>query len=334
MKAALLVAPGRLVVDELPDPEPGPGEVRIAVGGVGLCGSDLSVFSGRWSVPAWPWIMGHEAFGTIDSVGDGVPLDRIGASVVVEPNVVCLACESCRRGWTSACLVRQSVGMNRQGALAEHLVVPGRFAWPVSGAPRDLVCIEPATVVRAALRRVGATPASVLVVGVGAQGLLMTHALVDRGASVRVSDVNRGRIAFAEGLGARALADDDGRFELVVDTVGSPASVDAALARLEVGGTILVLGLDSRPWSVTAQSLVRRQARVLGSLTYDHPADFASTVALVGEGRLAPGRVVTDEYELDDAQSAFDRSATAAGKTWIRIGKAVKNLDLAIRRPV
>lgn len=322
MKAALLVEAGRIVVDEIPDPRPGPGDVRIAVGGVGLCGSDLSVFSGRWSVPSSPWVMGHEAFGTIDAVGEGVPVERIGETVVVEPNVACFACEQCRRGWTSACLARQSVGMNRQGALAERLVLPGRFAWPISGAPEDLVCVEPATVVRAALRRVGATPASVLVVGVGAQGLLMTQALIDGGTTVSVSDVNPDRVTFAEGLGARAIGDDDDRFGLVVDTVGSPASMETALERLVVGGTILILGLDSRPLSVTAQALVRRQARVLGSLTYDHPADFASTIALAKDGRLRPGRIVTNVYALDEAQAAFEGSAIAAGKTWIRIGQA------------
>jgi 2-desacetyl-2-hydroxyethyl bacteriochlorophyllide A dehydrogenase len=320
VKAALLVEPGRIVVDEIDDPEPGPGEVRVAVGGVGLCGSDLSVFSGRWSVPAYPWVMGHEAFGTIDAVGDGVPAKRIGEVVVVEPNIACFACEHCRRGWTSACLSRQSVGMNRQGALAERLVLRARFAWPIRGTARDLVCVEPATVIRAALQRIGPTPNSVLVLGVGAQGLLMTQALLERGATVSVSDVNDDRVAFAEMLGARSLGHDHVPFELVVDTVGSPATVEAALGHLAVGGAILILGLDSRPLSITAQALVRRQARVIGSLTYDHPADFESTVALVNEGRLAPGRVVTDEYALDDAQAAFERSPAAAGKTWIRIG--------------
>lgn len=323
MKAALLVEPGRIVVDEIPDPEAGPGEVRIAVGGVGLCGSDLSVFSGRWSVPASPWVMGHEAFGTIDAVGDGVSTERVGETVVVEPNVACFACHRCRRGWTSACAARQSVGMNRQGALAERLVLPGRFAWPISGAPRDLVCVEPLTVVRAALRRLDAAPGSALVVGVGAQGLLMTLVLVDRGINVHVTDVNPDRMAFAERLGAHAMdGGADRLFPLVVDTVGAPASTETALDHLEVGGTILVLGLDSRPLPLTAQALVRRQATVRGSLTYDHPGDFESTVALVGDGRLQPGRVVSAEYALADAQAAFDRSASAPGKTWIRVGVA------------
>ena len=63
MKAALLIGPGKIVIDDVPEPEVGPEEVRIAVGGVGLCGSDLSVFSGAWTAPSYPWVMGHEAFG-------------------------------------------------------------------------------------------------------------------------------------------------------------------------------------------------------------------------------------------------------------------------------
>ena len=128
MKAALLQRPGEIVVDDVADPEPGPDDVRIAVGGVGLCGSDHSVFSGRWTAPAYPWIMGHEAFGTIESVGDRVSSSRVGELVVVEPNIVCFSCDQCLAGRTSACRRRVSVRINRPGALAELLVVPGPFA--------------------------------------------------------------------------------------------------------------------------------------------------------------------------------------------------------------
>ncbi len=322
MKAALLVRPGRIAIEEIPEPEMGPDEVRIAVGGVGLCGSDLSVFSGAWAAPWYPWVMGHEAFGTIDAVGKDVDRSRIGLTVVVEPNVACLTCAQCRRGVTSACVARQSVGMNRPGALAERLVVPARFAWPIQGlAPADLVCVEPMTVVIAALRRLGRSlPTSVLVVGVGAQGLLMSLVLLDRGLAVHVRDINPARVEHAVRLGATAASDeDDGRFDLVVDTVGSPTSINIALGSLEVGGTLLLLGLDSRPLEVTAQALVRRQAVVRGSLTYDHPADFEAAIRIAADTRLGPGRIISDEYSLADAQHAFDRSPSTAGKTWIRI---------------
>lgn len=323
MKAALLVAPGELVVDEIPDPVAGTGEVRIAVGGVGLCGSDLSVYSGRWPAPRYPWVMGHEAFGVIEAVGEGAPPDRVGETVVIEPNAVCFACEQCRRGRTSACTGRQSVGMNRAGALAELLVVPSQFAWPVGEMdPRDMVCVEPMTVVQAALRRHSeALPHSALVIGVGPQGLLMSLALVDRGLEVHAHDLNADRVAFAESLGAHpADADTNQRFALIVDTVGSPASMETALERLEVGGTLILLGLDSRPFELTAQRIVRGQMVLRGSLTYDHPTDFEHTIAAIAAGRLRPGRITTDEYPMDEAQLAFDQNPRARGKTWIRIG--------------
>jgi len=322
MKAALLVEPGRIVVDEIAEPVVGPGEVQIAVGGVGLCGSDHSVFSGTWSAPSYPWVMGHEAFGTVVAVGRGVPRERIGEKVVVEPNIACLACDQCRRGWTSACRARQSVGMNRPGALAERLVVPDAYAWPISGAPEDLVCVEPTAVVETALRRLGTPlPPSVLVVGVGAQGLLMVLALQARGVSVRVHDVNKERVALAERLGAHQDGTEgtNAPFELVVDSVGSPASMNAAVDRTQVGGTLLVLGLDGRPLELTAQTIVRRQLVLRGSLTYDHPHDFEASVALVAQGRFSPGAIVTDEHPIDDAQRAFDQGTSAPGKTWIRV---------------
>ena len=323
MKASLLVEPGRVEVDDVPTPTPGPDEVRIAVGGVGLCGSDLSVFRGAWDAPAYPWIMGHEAFGTIEAVGRDVPSTRLGELVVVEPNIICGRCESCRRGRTSACTQRQSVGMNRPGAIAELVVVPTQHAWRVpDGTPEDLVCVEPMTVVETALRRLRMpVPATVLVIGVGAQGSLMCLALQRRGAEVVVSDVNPERTAFAVRSGAVALDQrgSDGRFDLIVDTAGTPSAIELAFARAEVGGTIVELSLEGRPFELTAQSLVRRQITLQGSLTYDHPSDFADSVSRLEDDSWRPGAVVTDEFLLDDAQHAFERAPSAPGKTWIRV---------------
>ena len=327
MKAALLVRPGEVVVDEIPEPPVGPDDVSIAIEGVGLCGSDLSVFSGKWIAPAYPWVMGHEAFGTVEQVGRNVPTDRLGQTVVVEPNIACLACEQCQRGRSSACVARQSVGMNRPGALAERLVIPSRFAWAIEGSvPEDLVCVEPTTVVMAALRRMGALQfESALVVGVGAQGLLMSVALVERGVTVHGYDVNPDRVAFAERLGVHPAAVDEQRlrFDFVVDTVGSPASVEVAMRGLEVGGTLLFLGLDDGPLALTAQTIVRRQMVLQGSLTYDHPTDFRASITLI-DGGFQPGRVVSDVYSLAGAHLAFERSKSAAGKTWIRVGGGVE----------
>ena len=182
--------------------------------------------------------------------------------------------------------------------------------------------IEPATVVLAALRRlkVAPLPDAALVVGVGAQGLMMSLVLMDRDVIVYADDVNPGRVAFAADLGALVATDHStGRFQLVVDTVGSPASMASALDHVEVGGALLCLGLDARPAELAAQTLVRRQMTLQGSLTYDHPADFEGTISLIAQGGFAPGRIVTDEYPLDQTQQAFEGSESARGKTWVRV---------------
>jgi alcohol dehydrogenase/L-iditol 2-dehydrogenase len=113
--------------------------------------------------------------------------------------------------------------------------------------------------------------------------------------------------------------------DLVVDTVGTPASVEVALRHVRIGGTVLVLSLDATPFEITAQTLVRRQLLIRGSLTYDHPGDFQATVARVRAGAVAPGRVITDEYPLAEAQRAFEASGAAEGKTWVRVaGSALR----------
>lgn len=323
MKAALLVEPGRIELGEVAEPEPGPDEVRIRVGGVGLCGSDFSVFTGKWPAPRYPWIGGHEAFGIIESVGDGIPAARVGETVVVEPNAPCGRCTQCLRGTTSACQDRRSLGMNRPGALAEMVVVPGENAWRVTPTdPEHLVCVEPLTVAEAALRRhPRPLPEAALVVGVGVQGLVMCLALLRRGVATFVTDVNPDRVAFARELGAQGLdaAGVDRRFDLIVDTAGVPQAIGLAVERVEFGGTIIEISLESQPFELTARAIVRRQLELRGSLTYDHPRDFEASVALLESNAVLPGRIVTNEYSIDDSQSALAGFPSARGKTWIRV---------------
>jgi threonine dehydrogenase-like Zn-dependent dehydrogenase len=326
MKAARLIRPGVVVVDDVAPPSPGPDEVLVAVGGVGLCGSDISVFRGDWATPDLPWILGHEAFGRIEAVGEGVPSERVGARVVIEPNVPCARCSQCRRGRPSSCLNRRSLGMNRPGALAEKVAVPSPFAWTIAvERAEDLVCVEPLTVVETALRRLPTDiPAAAMVVGVGAQGLLMCLALSRRGVEVHALDLNAERVALATTLGARpASIESTERFDLVVDSAGTPASMRTALAHVEIGGTLLVLGLDDRPFEISAAQLVRRQLVIRGSLTYDHPADFRDVISLVEGGQLTPGLIVTNEYPLAGVQTAFDASGSAPGKTWVRVDPSI-----------
>ena len=323
MRAALLVEPGRIEIGEAPEPEARPEEVRVRVGGVGLCGSDFSIFTGKWPAPRYPWILGHEAYGIVESVGDRISASRIGETVVIEPNAPCGRCAQCLRGRTSACQDRRSLGMNRPGAIAEMVVVPSENAWRVTPTdPEHLVCLEPMTVAEAALRRhPRPMPEAALVVGVGVQGLVMCLALLRRGVDTFVTDVNPDRVAFATELGARGLdaANADRRFDLVVDTAGVPQAIGLAVERVEFGGTIIEISLESQPFELTAGAVVRRQLELRGSLTYDHPLDFEASVELLESRAVLPGRIVTNEYPIEDSQSALAGFTSARGKTWIRV---------------
>src|SRR5437764_10845920 len=161
MKALTLTAPRSLeLVHDWPDPVCGDHDVVIEMLGLGLCGSDLTVYDGKRAPAAMPWVMGHEGCGRIVEVGPGVTDRAAGDVVVIEPNYCCLECDWCLAGHTAACDHRGIVGINRPGLLSEYAAVPARFTWPV---PADwpierLVCFEPLAVAQSAFRRSGFAP--------------------------------------------------------------------------------------------------------------------------------------------------------------------------------
>ena len=172
------------VVDGWPEPRAGSGQVVVRVRGVGICGSDLALLSGRRRPPSVPWVPGHDTLGEIVETGAGFDPGRAGQRVVIEPNIPCLTCPACRSGLTSACPDRILIGFTAPGTLAEKIAVPAEFAWPVPAdcSDADAVCAEPLSVAMAAIRRVGVAPgARCLVVGAGSQGTMLCLALVAHG---------------------------------------------------------------------------------------------------------------------------------------------------------
>ncbi|MBB4788383.1 zinc-dependent alcohol dehydrogenase [Streptomyces rapamycinicus] len=321
MRAAVLTEPGALSVVSVPEPSCGPGDVLIRMRGTGLCGSDLAVHSGRRRPPSLPWVLGHEGTGRIVELGREVSGPRIGQDVVIEPDYCCLMCEPCRAGRTSACEGRAAVGLTVPGLLSDYVAAPAAFVWPV--APRlpleDLVCVEPATVARAAMRRSGIAPGqSCLVIGAGSQGLLLCQALVGHGVTVFVQEPNEARLDRACSLGATPLPVDVAGLPCLFETSGAPGVVEQGLRRLAKPGTAVLIGMNAAPLGVSPRDLVAGQITLIGSMIYDHPVDFAQTVSAL-ESRTPPrlGAVVSDGYPLDDVQEAFTAAYTASGKVWV-----------------
>lgn len=320
MRAIVLVGPGRVdVVEDWPEPDPDPHDVVVHMRGVGLCGSDLTVFRGQRAVPTLPWVMGHEGGGDIVAVGAGVTERRVGQRVAIEPNYCCLDCGSCHAGYTSACTRRVVVGMNYPGLLAERVAVPARFTWPVPAdwADETLACVEPVAVARSAVRRSGVTPGErCLVVGAGSQGLFLCQALRAAGAVPVVVEPHPGRLALAQRVGA-ARDDPAETFRFVFEAAGAAGAVQAALDRAGQGATIVLVGLSETPLPLTASQLVRRQLTLRGSLIYDHPADFPDTISALARGELDPAQVVQPDFPPERAAEAFARAGRVPGKPWL-----------------
>jgi alcohol dehydrogenase/L-iditol 2-dehydrogenase len=322
MRAVTLTAPGVVVVDaDWPEPVCGPAEVIVAIRGVGLCGSDLSVVAGHRAVPARPWVLGHEGYGVIESVGSQVLDRQPGQVVVIEPNYPCFACPACLSGATSGCAKRRIVGITEPGLLAERVAVPARFAWPVPDgwAGEDLVCVEPLSVARHAVSLAEITPGEpgerCLVLGAGSQGQLVCLAARQAGAQVQVTDPHPGRLELARSLGAQP--DQGGEYPVVIETSGAPSAFEQALERVAPGGRVIVVGQSSTPARVATFTVVQRRLTVRGCLIYDHPGDFARTIAALAEPEYRPGRVVRARHPVADAPKAFAEAGEAAGKTWI-----------------
>jgi 2-desacetyl-2-hydroxyethyl bacteriochlorophyllide A dehydrogenase len=322
MKAAALTEPGRIEVLDVADPECGPGQVVVRMLGVGLCGSDLSVHSGAREVPRTPWVLGHEGVGEIVAVGSGVEGRRVGQRVAIEPNFCCFACEACVKGFTSACARRVIIGINTPGLLSEYFALPAEFAFPVAGhvSLEDLVCAEPLTVARAAIRRSGITSDdSCLVVGTGSQGLFVCASLLAEGIKPFVSEPHEGRRERAQSLGALVADDSTTGLDYVFETSGVPTALAPAVERLAPGGTAVLVGLHTKPLDLSNWTVVYRQLTLIGSLIYDHPGDFAGTVDVLGSGALAPHRVLQDAFPLSETARAFDAVRSSPGKCWIRL---------------
>jgi threonine dehydrogenase-like Zn-dependent dehydrogenase len=307
------------VADGWPEPELGSGQVMVRVQGVGICGSDLALISRQRRAPAYPWVLGHEAFGEIVATGDGVDRSRVGQRVVIEPNYPCLRCPACRAGLTSMCPDRVLVGFTAPGLLAEYAAVPAAYAWPVPGhwSDGDAVCAEPLTVALAAIRRSGMRPdGDCLVVGAGSQGGLLCLALAARGVTPHVLEPNDGRLQLAVSLGAKAAGPDDANFQTIFETSGAEAALGEAIRRAAPGADVVLIGLGGPATRVDTEMLVRRQLVLRGSLIYDHPGDFRATLA---SPIPRPERILRAAYPMHGAPEAFRAALETPGKTWIRV---------------
>lgn len=321
MRAAVFYGREDIRVEEVPVPSAGPGELLIRVGAVGICGTDAHEFShGPTMFPIHhqhpvsghegPMIPGHELAGTVEAFGDGVTEFPIGTVVVSGAGVSCGTCEWCLRNRTNLCAVYSTVGLQRDGALAQFVAVPAATCVDVGpyGLAIDEAALgQPMSIAVHALRRGRPEPGDVIVIiGVGGIGAFLTYAAAELGATVVVSDLDEERLEIARALGAHHTVSprtDAPIAEMLVsagltptvvyEVSGSKAGLAEALAISPRGCRLVLVGLQAHPTDINLRDVSIREIELIGTNAHVVGTDLPEALRLlaarkVGWGDIAP----------------------------------------------
>jgi threonine 3-dehydrogenase len=320
-------APGLEMVD-VPEPTAGPGEVRIRVLRAGLCGTDLHLEDwDDWAASTVepPLVLGHEFYGEVVELGEGVTSVEVGQRVSGEGHVVCGRCRNCRAGRRHLCIHTLGVGVNRDGAFADFVVIPESNVWvqpddldPDLGAVFDP--LGNATHTALSFPMAGE---DVVITGAGPIGLMAAAIARHVGARhVVVSDVSDFRLDLAREAGAdlvvnaaqqdlgsamRELGMREG-FDVGLEMSGAPAAVEDLLKNMNHGGRVAMLGLPKDPYPIDWGRLITHMITIKGIYGREMYDTWYSMSSMLGSSELLRRRVasvITHRYPAEKWAEAF-----------------------------
>ncbi|MBN9316968.1 MAG: zinc-dependent alcohol dehydrogenase family protein [Devosia sp.] len=313
MQAARLHAPGRMLVEDVPRPVPGPHDLLVRVEACGICGSDRHMFRGEYPT-ARPVTLGHEFSGIVEEAGAAVTSVRVGMRISGDPNIACGRCAFCRGGRPNLCAELSPIGVMRDGGFAEYVLVPEGQAAVLPGDldPRHGAFCEPVScclhaIDTARIPRGG----SVLILGGGVIGLLMAELALQAGAGTVVLATRQApRRALAQALGAIAVdatGGDEavldllpGGADVVLECAGVPATFLQSLRLARRGGTVVFFGVvpqDERV-EVSPFELLTRELRL--EAAWLNPLTHPRAAALIAGRALSLDRLITRTIELGE----------------------------------
>jgi L-idonate 5-dehydrogenase len=336
MKAVVVHGPLDVRVDDLPTPQPGPGEVRVAVEWGGVCGSDVSYYAHGASGTATlkhPLVLGHEIAGRVEATGAGVTTGLAGAAVAVHPATPIGELPARLAGRTNLNSQVRYLGSaafdpHTDGGFAQSVVVreDQLRPLPTGVSTRHGALAEPLAVAMHAVSRAGdVSGRDVLVNGAGPIGCLVVAALKLAGAAtVTAADVADAPLAMARALGADHVVNPRGggelpASELAFEASGVPGALGAVLRAVARGGTLVQVGnLPGVPSPAALGDLVTREITWIGS--YRFADEITAAVRALGDGLdLEP--LISAAYDLSDAPAALARAAAGGGgKVMLRMG--------------
>ena len=322
MQTIRLEEPGHLVFTDtaLPD-APAPGEARVRVQRIGVCGTDIHAFNGKQPFFTYPRILGHELGVEVMAVGEGVSNVKPGDRCSVEPYLNCQKCIACRSGKPNCCTDIRVLGVHTDGGMREEFVLPARKLHPSAKLTLDqLALVETLGIGAHAVERAGVQEGEfALVIGAGPIGLAVTQFAIDAGAQVIVLDINDARLEFCrQTLGAHHTINGANQNVLealkeltngdlptaVFDATGSPRSMAAAFEYPAHGGRLTFVGLFQGDVTFNDPNFHRRELTLLASRNA-RPGDFTRIIERIESGRIDTTPWITHRASFAEAVESF-----------------------------
>lgn len=322
MRAAVLVEPGRIEMQDRPVPRPGPDDVLVRVSSVGVCGSDTHYYRhgrvGGFVVEA-PLILGHEAAGMIVDVGENVDHGRIGERVSIEPQRPDPDSDETRRGLYNLCPhMRFFATPPVDGALCEYVTIGADFAHRVPDSISDdaAALCEPLSVGIAAVRKAGVDGRSrVLVTGAGPIGIVVTQLARAYGATdIVVSDPDEARRRQATSFGATEVLDPTAQpiidlgVDAFIDASGAATAVADGIRAVRPAGKVVLVGSGAESMELPTQLIQNRELVLTGVFRYANT--WPTAIALVESGQVDLDAMVTARFPLERTAEALDSDRT------------------------
>jgi 2-desacetyl-2-hydroxyethyl bacteriochlorophyllide A dehydrogenase len=321
MRALVIDAPGDVGLGMRSVPTLVDGTVLIRVRTVGFCGSDLNTFRGLNPLVSYPRVPGHEIAGVVEAVGSDVPIPlAVGSDVTVLPYTACGRCSACRAGRINTCRNNQTLGVQRDGALVERIVVPWQSVLRAEGlGRRELALVEPLAVGFHAVARGRVTARDVVaVIGTGAVGLGVVAGAARQGATVIAVDVDDRKLAMARRAGASQVVNsqttslhdrlqeltDGAGPDVVIEAVGLPETFVSAVSEVAVAGRVVYIGYAKTPVCFDTTQFVRKELDILGARNAT-VEDFRAVMDLLLARHFPVADAVTHIVSLGDAANAL-----------------------------
>jgi propanol-preferring alcohol dehydrogenase len=323
MKAAVVRAFGKpLVIEDVPVPVPGPGEILVKTRACGVCHTDLHAASGDWPVkPVPPFIPGHEVAGVVAALGPGVTNFKLGDAVgVAWLHDACLACEYCETGWETLCEHQHNTGYSVNGGFAEYVIASAAFAARLP-ASVDFAAIAPVlcagVTTYKGLKETDSRPGEwVAISGVGGLGHIAIQYAKAMGFKVIGLDLAEDKLALAKEAGAEhainvlsphavkdVLDATGGGAHGILVTAVSTSAFAQALKMVRRKGTVSLVGLPPGEFPTPIFDVVLKRITVRGSIVGTR-RDLDEAIAFAVEGKV---RAEITKAPLGDINAIFDR---------------------------